>query len=78
VKKFLWVIGITYAVFVIHLAIVEFTKLTGSRWGMWLLLFSVLDSASIGFTVWKAMKKAEVERQRPLIRDPETKVPSTG
>ena len=61
-KKMLWVVGITYAVLIAHFAIAEFTKLTDNRWAPWILLFCVLDSVSIGWTVWKAMKKAEAAR----------------
>jgi hypothetical protein len=61
-KKILWVVGITYAALTAHFAIAELTKLTDNRWATWILVFCVLDSVSIGWAVWKAMKKAEAAR----------------
>ena len=69
-KKILWVAGITYVVLILHFGIAEVMKLTDNRWAPWILAFCVLDSVSIGWTVWKAMKKAEAKRAGQHVATP--------
>jgi hypothetical protein len=68
-KRIAIAVGVAYAALVLHALVLEVLKLDIGGWAKALVIFSVVDSASIGWTVWKIAQKkregAEAEGSRP-------------
>ena len=56
-KRVAVVVGVVYLALVLHAAVLELAKLNVGRLGQILLVASVLDSVSIGWTFWKIDQK---------------------